>query len=177
MLLSSRLGIVAALGAAAAIASASAFAYTHGKTIGQGNALSDLERISDNYIALVINEKIEKFAEIGYERQRAREALETAEAALQAGDRARSQNRVELSRAIAQRRAAEAETAEVLNNLERMRHDWANQRVPNEFVCGVYRGVRDIPGCADITAAAAGADSDNGVGVRGSEPASDWDGG
>ncbi len=173
MLFSSKLGILAAIGAAAAIASASAFAYQHGKTVAQGKAVKKIERLGDNYVALLINEKTEKFAEIGYERQRAREALQTAERALDSGDRARAANRVALSAERERAAAAERQAAEALNNLERMRHEWSDQRVPNELVCGVYHGVLDVPGCATIRTSSASDDTDHSPELFGPDPTSE----
>lgn len=174
MLFNAKLGIAAGLVATAAIAGASAFAYQHGKTVAQGKAVNKIERLVDNYVALLVIEKQEKFAEIGYERQRAREALQTAELALESGDQARAANRAALAAERERAANAERQAAEALNNLERMRHEWSDQRVPNELVCGVYDGVLDIPGCADIRAAAASDDADNSLEFFGSEPAGEW---
>lgn len=154
MLLSPRTGIIAAIVISAVTAGSAAFAYNHGKSIERGKSAKKLERLGDNYVALLINEKTEKFAEIGYERQRAREALQTAEKALDSGDRSRAANRAALIRERERAADAERQAAEILNNLERMPHEWASQRVPNDFVCGVYHGVLDIPGCTDAGTAA-----------------------
>lgn len=161
MLLNGPLAIAAAIGLAAVVSTSTALAYSHGKSTERGRSVKKLERLSNNYVALLINEKTEKFAEVGYERQSAREALETAEAALEAGDRSRRINREALAIKIGELEVAEAQSADLLNKLEVMRHDWTTRKVPNDVVCGIYDGVLVIPGCSGAGVAAASDDLDH----------------
>ncbi|MEL6568172.1 MAG: hypothetical protein AAFQ22_07120 [Pseudomonadota bacterium] len=123
-------------------------AYDHGKTVERGKATSRIERLGNNYIQLAINDSIAHWNEIGYERQRAREAISAAETFINASDSAREEMRERLAAERARTAEADARATEFLNKLERERDEWAVGSVPNDYVCAVYDGVLDIPGCA-----------------------------
>lgn len=138
------------------------FIFNAGRTFEKGHQADRIARMGNNYIQLTINEKVAHWNEMGYERQRAREMIETAEAAISASASARAASQRQIREYRARMEAAENQSTEVLNRLEEMRDKWAENRVPNEYVCGIYRGVRDIPGCpvSDTSAGEPVADGD-----------------
>ncbi|MDJ0922240.1 MAG: hypothetical protein QNI84_14020 [Henriciella sp.] len=148
------------------------FAYNAGFDSARSKQARLLERITDNYVQILVNEKIERHAAIGYERQYSREGYEMAQTALEAGEDAIAANRAALAEKIRFSREAEARETMFLNRLEAMKNDWLQRRVPSDIVCELYVGVRDITGCAGDRATATSEEFDGSVGVLRPEPAS-----